>query len=120
MRSTWEARQSGRPGAEVHGKIHRGRAMPEAVPYSTGKPDHAGGPLRGSTCTCKTAPAGGLAVIYGKPDRAGGPVLKYTARYTEAGLCRRPYSRGLGSPSMREAHYPDLRRHGRRHRPEAL
>ena len=47
-------------------------------------------------------------------------MLKYTARYTEAGLCWRPYSRGLGSPSMRETHYQDLRRHGRQYRPEAL
>ena len=47
-------------------------------------------------------------------------MLKYTARYTEAGLCRRPYTRGLGSPSMREAHFQDLRRHGRWHQPEAL
>ena len=62
------------------------------------------------------------AVLYstGKPDRAGGPVRKYTARYTEAGLCRRPCTRGLGSPSMREAHSQDLRRRGRRHQPEAL
>ena len=94
--------------------------MPEAVLYSTGKPDRAGGPLRGTTYTCKAAPAGGLGVIHTEPDRAGGPVLRYTARYTEAGLCRRPYSRGLGSPSMRETPFQDLRRHGRRHQPEAL
>ena len=80
--------------------------MPEAVLYSTGKPDRAGGPLRGTTYTCKAAPAGGLGVIHTEPDRAGGPVLRYRLRYTEAGLCRRPYSRGLGSPSMREAPIP--------------
>ena len=91
MRSTWEARQSGRPGAEVHGKIHGGRAMPEAVLYSTGK-----------------------------PDRAGGPMLKYRASYTEAGLCRRPYYIRQGRLAMREAQYEDLRRHGRQYRPEAL
>ena len=47
-------------------------------------------------------------------------MLKYLARYTEAGLCRRPYYIGLGSPAMREAQYEDLRRHGRQYRPEAL
>ena len=47
-------------------------------------------------------------------------MLKYTARYTEAGLCRRPYCVGLGSPTMREAHCEQLRRHGRRFRPEAM
>ena len=94
--------------------------MPEAVLYSTGKPDRAGGPLRGSTYTCKAISAGALGVIYIEPDRAGGLVLKYTARYTEAGLCQRPCSRGLGSPSMREAHFHDLRRHRRRRQPEAL
>ena len=94
--------------------------MPEAVLYSTGKLDHAGGPLRGSTYTCKAVSVGGLVVIYGKPDRAGGPVLKYTARYTEAGLCRRPYSRGLGSPSMRETHYQDLPICGCRRTPAAV
>ena len=45
---------------------------------------------------------------------------KYTARYTEAGRCRRPYCVGLGSPTMREAHCEQLRRHGRRMRPEAM
>ena len=120
MRCAWEARHSGRPGAQMHRKIHGGRAMPEAVLYSAGKPDDAGGPMRGPTYTCKAVSTGGLVVIYGKPDRAGGPVRKYTARYTEAGLCRRPCTRGLGSPSMREAHSQDLRRRGRRHQPEAL
>ena len=95
MRSTWEARQSGRPGAEAHGKIHGGRAMPEAVLYSTGKPDHAGGPPRGSTYTCKAVSAGGLVVIHGKPDRAGGPVMNMPSKLMEAGPCRRP-SRGQG------------------------
>ena len=47
-------------------------------------------------------------------------MLKYRASYTEAGLCRRPYYIGLGSPAMREAQYEDLRRHGREYRPEAL
>ena len=47
-------------------------------------------------------------------------MLKYRASYTEAGLCRRPYYIGLGSPAMRETPFQDLRRHGRRHQPEAL
>ena len=47
-------------------------------------------------------------------------MLQYRARYTEAGLCRRPCCIRLGSPSMWEAHYQDLRRHGRQNRPEAL
>ena len=41
----WEARQSGRPDATIQGKIDGGRAMPEAVLYTTGKPVYAGGPL---------------------------------------------------------------------------
>ena len=41
-----EARQSGRPDAAIQGKIHGGKAMPEAVLYTTGKPVYAGGPLR--------------------------------------------------------------------------
>ena len=45
-----------------------------------------------------------LWCVHGKPDRAGGPAIKYTVRYTEAGLCRRPYCIQLGSPTMREAH----------------
>ena len=45
-----------------------------------------------------------ILFAHGKPDRAGGPVIKYTLRYTEAGLCRRPYCIQLGSPTMREAH----------------
>ena len=39
-----EARQSGRPGDEMHCKIHGGRSMPEAVVNTTGKPDNAEGP----------------------------------------------------------------------------
>ena len=42
----WEARQGGRPDDKIQAKIHGGRAMPEAVLYTTGKPVHAGGPIR--------------------------------------------------------------------------
>ena len=45
----WEARQSGRPGAKIHGKVHGGRTMPEAVESRVGKPVYAGGPLARST-----------------------------------------------------------------------
>ena len=41
-----EARQSGRPSAEIPGKIHEGRAMPKAVLYRTGTPGYAGGLIR--------------------------------------------------------------------------
>ena len=47
-------------------------------------------------------------------------MLQYRASYTEAGLCRRPCCIRLGSPSMREARYEDLRRHGKQNQPEAL
>ena len=47
-------------------------------------------------------------------------MLQYTARYTEVGLCRRPFCVLLGSPPMREANCEDLRTHGRRYRPEAM
>ena len=46
VRCKWEARQSGRPDAAIQGKIHGGKAMPEAVLYTTGKHVYAGGPLR--------------------------------------------------------------------------
>ena len=35
-------------------------------------------------------------------------MLKYQARNTEARLCWRPSSRGLGSPSVRETHHQNL------------
>ena len=49
MVSTWEARQSGRPGGKIQCKIHGGRSMPDAILYITRKPDNSEGPLPGST-----------------------------------------------------------------------
>ena len=43
MMCTWEARPSGRPGGKIHCKIHGSRSMQEAIWYTTGKPDDAGG-----------------------------------------------------------------------------
>ena len=94
--------------------------MPEAVLYTTGKPDDAGGPPLGSIYTWKPVYAGGLTVCIWEARQSGRPGDKYTVRYMEAGPCRRPYSIHLGSPTMREAHYQDLYTHGSRCVPEAL
>ena len=51
--------------------------------------------------------------------QSGRPDDKDTARYMEAGPCRRPYGVQLGSPTTREAHYKDRRTHGSRSAPEA-
>ena len=115
-----EARQSGRPGDRIQCKIHGGRSMPEAVLYTTGRPDNAGGPRQDQRRHGRRYRPKALSCVYGKPDTAGGPAIKYTLRYTEAGLCRSPYSSYMGSPTPREAHDLDLRRHGSRSRPEAL
>ena len=69
----------------------------------TGDPDSAGGALHGYKYTWEPVSAGSLTMYDTEARHSGRPVLKYLAKYTEAGLCRRPYSRGLGRPSMREA-----------------
>ena len=78
--------------------------MPEAVLYTTGKPDDAGGPPQGSTYTWKPVYAGCHSVCIWEARQSGRPGDKYTVRYMEAGPCRRPYCVQLGSPTMREAH----------------
>ena len=50
--------------------------MPEAVLYTTGKPDDAGGPPLGSIYTWKAVYAGGHIVCTREADRAGGPAIK--------------------------------------------
>ena len=47
-------------------------------------------------------------------------MIKYRLRYTEAGLCRRPYSRGQGSPSRGETHHQDLPIFGSQRTPAAV
>ena len=42
---------------------------------------------------------------------SGRPGDKYTLRFMEAGPCRKPSCIEPGSPTLREAHYQDLRRH---------
>ena len=59
---------------QIHVKIHGGRSMPEAVLYTTGK-----------------------------PDNAGGPQPRFYVDM-EGGLGRRPYSSYMGSPTEREGH----------------
>ena len=49
----------------------------------------------------------------------GRPGDKCTVIYMEAGLCRRPHCRHLGSPTLREAHCMDLHIYGSRSKPEA-
>ena len=51
---------------------------------------------------------------------SGRPGDKNMLGHTEAGLCRRPCCKQLGSPTMREAHYQDLHTRGSRFMPEAL
>ena len=48
----------------------------------------------------------------GKPVEAGRPGLAATVRHMEAGLCWSRFYIKAGSPTMREAHYYDLHRHG--------
>ena len=73
MVCTWEARQSGRPGDKIHSKTHGGRSMPEAVLYTTGKPDDAGGPPLGSIYTWKPVYAGGHIVCTREARQSGRP-----------------------------------------------
>ena len=48
--------------------------MPEAILYTTGKPDTAESPLPGSTHSWKLVSAGDLIVCVRKPDQAAGLV----------------------------------------------
>ena len=100
--------------------MHGGRSLLEAVLYTTGKPDNAGGPLEGSTWTWKAVKAGGHIVCTREARLSGRPGDKNKLGCTEAGLCRRPYCIQLGSPTMREAHYTDQHRRERRSRPEGI
>ena len=128
-----EAQQSGRPCGKNAVKELGSRCIPEALLYTNGKPDDAGGPVESSTMTGRPVYAGGptvsirearqsgrpcdkSTVIKWKPVHAGGPIVNnWEARQcgrptrkiyvdVEAGLCRRPYCIQLGSPTMREAH----------------
>ena len=79
--------------------------MPEAILYTTRKPDNAGGPLQDLRTLGSRSLPEALWCVHGKPDRAGGPAIRYSVRYMEAGPCRRPSCIQLGSPTMREDHY---------------
>ena len=59
--------------------------MPEAILYTAGKPDNAGGPLQGSTYTWKPVYAGGLIVSIREGRQSGRPGDKHTVKYMEAG-----------------------------------
>ena len=66
--------------------------MPEAVLYTTGKPDNAGGPQPRFYVDME----GGLGrrpyCVLWEARQSGRPgEKKNTLRYTEAGLCRRPH-----------------------------
>ena len=104
----------------IHCKINGNRSMPEARLYTTGKPDAAGGPLQGCTYTGKPVYVGSLVVCIREARQSGRPGDKCNIVYMEAGLCRRPYCKHLGSPTLREAHYKDLHTHGSWSMPEAL
>ena len=133
-----EALQSGRPGDKTHCKIHGSRSMPEAIWYTSGKPNNAGGRPPGYTHTWKPVYAGGLmmrirearqsgrpgdriqckihggrsmpeAVLYttGRPDNAGGPrqdQRRHGRRYRP-----KPYRVTMGSPTQREARRSNTR-----------
>ena len=88
--------------------------------YTVGKPGKAGGPLQGCTYTRKPVYAGGLVVCIREARQGGRPGDKCNIVYMEAGLCRRPYCKHLGSPTLRDAHYKDLHTYGSWSMPEAL
>ena len=88
--------------------------------YTNRKPDNAGGPLLELRRHAMAVSVGGLLLTSRGARHSKGAVLRYTARCTEAGLCRRPYCIALGSPTEREAHCEDLRTHVRQYRPEPL
>ena len=88
--------------------------------YTVGKPGKEGGPLQGCTYTRKPVYAGGLVVCIREARQGGRPGDKCNIVYMEAGLCRRPYCKHLGSPTLRDAHYKDLHTYGSWSMPEAL
>ena len=65
--------------------------MTQAIVYTTGKSDNAGGPVEGSTYTWKPVYAGGLVVCIREARHSGRSDDKYALRYMH------------GSPSMPEA-----------------
>ena len=103
----------------LHCNVHGSRSMPEAIVYTTRKPDTAGDQLQGLTTARKPVSAGGLMVCTREARRSGRPGDKYIIRYMEAGLCRRPFCVRLGSPTLREAHYRDVHLHRSQSMPEA-
>ena len=116
---TWEARQSGRPGENTLRYTEAGLCR---RPYSIqpGSPSMREAHNQVLRRHGRRSRPEALLCVMGSPTEREARRKKNTLRYTEAGLCRRPYCIPLGSPTMREAHNPDLRRHGRRSRPEAL
>ena len=94
--------------------------MPETILYITGKPGNAGSPVPPFSNTWKPVYAAGLMVCTWEATQSGRPRDKSTLRYPEARLCGRPVCIHLGSPTMWEARYQDLRSHGRQSRPEAV
>ena len=54
--------------------------MPEAILYTTEKPDNAGGPVEGSRHTWKPVYAGGLIVSIREARQSGRPCDKYTVK----------------------------------------
>ena len=104
MMCTWEARPSGRPGGKIHCKIHGSRSMQEAIWYTTGKPDDAGGAEQDPRTLGSRRRPGAKMCAYGKPDRAGGPVTNTrsdTWRPVHAGRHTQPSL--LGTHGARES-----------------
>ena len=94
----------------IENKMYGSRSMPEAIWYTAGKPDNAGGPLEGSTETRKPIYAEGLILCVWEAGPCGRPKDNCNVRYREADLCRMPYRMHLGSPTTREALKKDVQR----------
>ena len=94
--------------------------MREAIWYTAGKPDNAGGPLEGSAWAREWVYAEGLILCIWEARPCGRPNDNCNVGYVEADLCRRPYRIHLGSPTMGEARLEDVQGQGNRSMPKAL
>ena len=114
-----EARQSGRPGDKYTLRYMEAGPCRRPCCIQPGSPTmreaHSNNLHRHGERSSPQA----FCVCIREARQSGSPGDKYTLRYMEAGLCRRPNFTQLGSPTRREAHYKDLHRHGNRSGPEA-
>ena len=78
--------------------------MPEAILHTCGKPDNAGRPLDAYTYTWTAVKTGGHLMCRREAQISGRPCDTKSGRCREAGLCRRPCSNQLRTPTMGEVH----------------